>query len=150
MDLNICPPEPVDAVAAILRTLGQPVRVQILALIGSAEVCVCHLEAYLGLRQAVISQHLMALREANLVVAERRGRNIYYHLADPKWLDLLHTAAAIAGFPSSGLATPAQPVTPCPCPRCNPDCIDCVSAPVSSPEEPEAGPVEPESSEAGA
>jgi ArsR family transcriptional regulator len=58
-------------IAFLLRVLGQPERLSILLLIGKGEACVCHLEAALGLRQAYISQHLMALREANIVIARR-------------------------------------------------------------------------------
>ncbi len=58
-------------------------RIQILLAIGDDEACVCHLEAVTGMRQAVISQHLMLLRKAGLVTPNRAGRNIYYRLKNP-------------------------------------------------------------------
>lgn len=44
--------------------------------IGSSEACVCHLEAMPGYRQAVISQHLKALREAGVLGTRRGGKYI--------------------------------------------------------------------------
>jgi len=115
--------------AEFFRILGQPVRVQILLTIGQGEACVCHLEAYLGLRQAAISQHLMVLRDAGLVITNRDGRNIFYRLAMPELLGVVHQAAKIIGIlPGELESSTAQPVFPCPCPHCNPekaDGLDC-------------------------
>jgi ArsR family transcriptional regulator len=100
--------------------LGQPVRIQILLLLAREAACVCHLEAYLGLRQAAISQQLMLLRDAGLVTTEREGRNIYYSLARPGVIDLLQQAVSISGLDSATLQPPSEPLSPCPCPHCNP------------------------------
>lgn len=113
--------QPEEQLAEIFRMLAQPVRIQILQVIGNGECCVCHLEAYLGHRQAAISQHLMALRDAGLVVTLREGRNIYYRLVDPNLLNIIQSAAAIKGLPENQPADRFQnPMTPCPCPKCNP------------------------------
>jgi len=70
--------------------IGQPARIQILMAIGTQDAYECHLEAVLGLRQACISQHLMALRDANLVSMRRAGRNIYYSLTQPEILYVIN------------------------------------------------------------
>ena len=113
---------PADSLAELFRILGQPVRVQILLVIGQGEACVCHLEAYLGLRQAAISQHLMVLRDAGLVTSVRDGRNIFYRLVRPELLEVVRQAARISGIPLEALeAAAAAPVLACPCPHCNPE-----------------------------
>jgi DNA-binding transcriptional ArsR family regulator len=84
---------PTQQLAMVFSLLGQPARLQILLAIGSNHACVCHLEAMLGFRQAYISQQLMGLRKAGLVETERSGKNIFYHLRDPRWLDLIRQAA---------------------------------------------------------
>jgi len=104
-------------VAGILQAIDQPARLEILQVIGSGEACVCHLEAALGQRQAYISQHLMALREAGIITSRRAGRYVYYRLKDARVLDLIGLAGSLAG------AAPAAPVIPnpvqdCPCPHC--------------------------------
>ena len=119
MSTNISPNE---SVAELFRILGQPVRVHILLVIGQGEECVCHLEAYLGLRQAAISQHLMVLRDAGLVTSVRDGRNIFYRLVRPELLEVVRQAARITGIPVDALeGAAAEPVVPCPCPHCNPE-----------------------------
>ena len=120
--MNISPSDHAEEeISGFLYTIGQPVRVQILFIIGAREACVCHLEAALGLRQASISQHLMVLRKAGLVTAQREGRNIFYHLAHPETLDILRQAALLTGCGDEALqALAIRPLPNCPCPHCNP------------------------------
>jgi ArsR family transcriptional regulator len=117
-------------ISRLLRAISQPSRLDILLAIGTGEACVCHLEAYLGQRQAYISQHLMALREAGIVGARREGRNIFYYLKDKQTLDLVQQAAGLAGIPSDNLqfGTPATQVSNCTCPHCTPE-GDCKPVP---------------------
>ncbi len=84
-------------VAGILQAIDQPARLEILQVIGSGEACVCHLEAALGQRQAYISQHLMALREAGIITSRRAGRYVFYRLKDARVLDLIGLAGSLAG-----------------------------------------------------
>lgn len=123
MAVNVLPAERIEEqVSHILALIGQPVRVQILAITGVREACVCHLEAALGCRQASISQHLMVLRKAGLVTAHREGRNIFYRLAEPGVVALLQQAARLAGAAPDALARMADsPVNGCTCPHCSPD-----------------------------
>lgn len=113
---------PVEDISRLLALVGQPARIQILFVISEQAACVCHLEAALGMRQAGISQHLMALRKANLVSPCREGRNIFYRLERPEVVTLLRQAARLAGIPPEGLEHLAsRPVQGCPCPQCNPE-----------------------------
>ena len=109
-------------ISHLLRTLGQPIRLQILLAIGEDESCVCHLESILGHRQPFISQHLMALRKAKILTTRRDGRFIYYKLKDPKILDLINTAGEIIGFPEiiEDLGKKFQDSPACECPKCEP------------------------------
>jgi DNA-binding transcriptional ArsR family regulator len=109
-----------EAIADLLHTLGQSERLKILLAIGQQEACVCHLEAALGLRQAYISQHLMAMRQAGLVTARRDGRNIYYRLQDPSILGFIRQAGVQAGLDQAQMSQAQVPSLPpnCPCPHC--------------------------------
>jgi ArsR family transcriptional regulator len=68
--------------AVLFQMLSHPVRLQILDELRKREACVCHLQAVTRRPQAYISQQLRTLREANLVVDEKDGQNVYYHLKD--------------------------------------------------------------------
>lgn len=69
-------------VAGVLRVLGDPTRLAIVAMLAREEepLCVCHVEARFDLAQPTISHHLRVLREAALVTTERRGTWVYYAL----------------------------------------------------------------------
>ncbi len=111
------------AIVRMFRSLGQPARLKILLAIGSGEACVCHLEAYLGLRQAYISQQLMTLRKARIVADRREGRFIFYRLQNPRLLELIQLAGSLTGTSEDELRLPGQPLTieGCGCPHCAPD-----------------------------
>ena len=104
--------------AVLLAALAVPARVDILRTLGTGEACVCHLEATLRLRQALLSQHLMALRRAGVIDFRRDGRFIYYRSADRRVLELIRTAAALSG--SGGEAPPdaSRAAAACRCPKC--------------------------------
>lgn len=103
-------------IAAILEEIAHPARLAILLSIGSEEACVCHLEALLGRRQAYISQHLMALRDAGILLTRREGKFIFYRLRDPMLLKLIELAARLENVDISGVPTSAA----CSCPNCAP------------------------------
>lgn len=108
-----------ERTAEILKVLGHPVRLQIVEALGEDEACVCHLEALLGQRQAAISQHLMRLRGAGLVVDRRDGLNVYYALADDGIATLVEAAVEAAHQTTEFALTFPEPTSSvCPCPKC--------------------------------
>ncbi len=67
--------------AAIFGALSDPVRLRMLSLIATEdEVCSCALEEPLGKSQPTISHHTRILAEAGLIVGERRGRWMWWHV----------------------------------------------------------------------
>ncbi|MCD2191067.1 metalloregulator ArsR/SmtB family transcription factor [Actinomycetospora sp. SF1] len=80
--------------ARVFKAMGDPVRLRLLSLIAShagGEACVCDLTGAFDLAGPTISHHLKVLREAGLIVGERRGTWIYYR-ARP---EVLADAAAV-------------------------------------------------------
>ncbi|CAL9358303.1 ArsR/SmtB family transcription factor [Streptomyces albus] len=68
-----------QADAAILKTLGHPVRLGIVrALAAQPETCACDFTELFDVSQPTISQHLKVLREAGVVSSRRRGVQICY------------------------------------------------------------------------
>jgi DNA-binding transcriptional ArsR family regulator len=104
----------IDQLTNLLQTISHPARLQILLAIGDGEACVCHLEATFGWRQAYLSQHLMALREAGLVADRRESRFIFYRLADSRLLGVLRQIAEIQNVTLPELS----PSPTCDCPNC--------------------------------
>jgi ArsR family transcriptional regulator len=82
-----------DPDVRLLAALADPTRLEIVReLAGSSEVCACDLTGCCGVRQPTVSHHLRVLREAGVVVSERRGSNIYYWIA-PNLIERLGTIA---------------------------------------------------------
>ncbi len=81
--------------AELLSMLAHPTRLQILELLRGKELCVCDLQAALKQRQACVSQHLMALREAGLVTCRKAGLRVYYRLSDTRLPELLDKIEAV-------------------------------------------------------
>lgn len=98
--------------AELLKAMAHPVRLQILDLLGGGEVCVCHVEAALGRRQAYISQQLMLLREAGIVESRKDGLQVYYRLANRDVEKMLAVLQASSG------TSHEQRLENCRCPRC--------------------------------
>lgn len=67
-------------ILAGFRALSDPLRLQVVQLLQSREMCVCDLCEALHVAQSKLSFHLKSLREAGLVIGRQEGRWIYYRL----------------------------------------------------------------------
>ena len=81
--------------AEFFKMLGHPLRIKILRLLRPGEKNVTQLQETLGLDSSVTSQHLMALRAKNLVVARKEGAKVFYAVRDPQIYQLLDLAREI-------------------------------------------------------
>jgi len=67
-----------------LKAAGDPTRTRILKLLEDGPLCVCQVQAVLGLAPSTVSKHLALLKAAALVEDRKQGRWIRYQLAaDP-------------------------------------------------------------------
>lgn len=82
--------------APLFKALGDPTRLEIVALLASSagELCACEIERRFDLSQPTISHHLRLLREAGVVTSERRGSWVYYAL-DPEGVEALSRFRAL-------------------------------------------------------
>jgi ArsR family transcriptional regulator len=83
----------------VLKAIADPTRMRILALLGSSEVCVCHIHTALGIPQPTASRHLAHLKKAGLVESCKIGLWVHYclrPLADPALQAVVDAARAAA------------------------------------------------------
>jgi ArsR family transcriptional regulator len=73
-----------EALQRIFKTLSDPTRVRILALLEREELAVQELMDVLGMAQSRVSRHLAILREAGLLRDRRDGTYVFYRLALPE------------------------------------------------------------------
>ncbi|MFW5713273.1 MAG: ArsR/SmtB family transcription factor [Brevefilum sp.] len=100
-----------ETTADLFQILSHPVRLQILDILRRRESCVCHLQAVTGRPQAYISQQLRILRDADLVIDEKDGQNVFYYLINDKVRLLLQETLGEPAEPSFHLG--------CQCPFCS-------------------------------
>lgn len=92
-------PEPpadalVDATVRLLKGFSDPTRLRLLWLLRDGEQCVHVLVDALDVSQSAVSHQLRLLRDARLVAARRRGRHVFYRLADDHVRSLLDNAVS--------------------------------------------------------
>ncbi|WP_296367797.1 metalloregulator ArsR/SmtB family transcription factor [Vulcanococcus sp. Clear-D1] len=89
----------------MLKALAEPIRLQLIEVLGNGERCVCELTSELGMAQSKLSFHLRVLKEAGLLNAREEGRWVYYSLK-PEALQELRTWL---GDLASRCTVPASP-----------------------------------------
>ncbi len=70
--------------AEMCKVFSNPTRLEILNFLRDKEVSVTELIEKTKLSQANISQHLSIMKQKGIVISNRKGKNIYYKLTNPK------------------------------------------------------------------
>ena len=70
--------------AEMCKVFSNSTRLEILNLLRDDEMSVTELIEKTKLSQANISQHLSIMKSKGIVASNRKGKNIYYKLANPK------------------------------------------------------------------
>jgi len=90
-----------------LKIFSNEVRLQTLCLLADGEKSVGEMEAFLGIRQAALSQQLAYLRAENLVTTRRVGKSIRYSLTSDRVravLDVVQTLFCDDSCPETSCA----------------------------------------------
>jgi DNA-binding transcriptional ArsR family regulator len=94
--------------ARFLRCIGEPTRLQILKLLTRGERCVGELASVLNKEQSLISHHLRALKECNIVKERQEAQKVFYRLADARLARLIIDCEALT-----------KELSPCKCQEVN-------------------------------
>ena len=70
--------------AELCKVFSNSTRLEILNLLRDKEMSVTELIEKTKLSQANISQHLSIMKYKDIVISDRKGKNIYYQLTNPK------------------------------------------------------------------
>lgn len=76
------------SLANLYKTYSDPTRTKILWALNCHEMCVCDLAVLLDMTKSAISHQLKTLRMGNLVKFHKRGKVVYYSLADDHVKDI--------------------------------------------------------------
>lgn len=72
-----------DARAKVLKAMAHPSRLFILEQLEKGERCVCDLTDMIGADVSTISKHLSVLKQAGIVIDDKRGNQVFYQLRVP-------------------------------------------------------------------
>jgi ArsR family transcriptional regulator, lead/cadmium/zinc/bismuth-responsive transcriptional repressor len=74
--------------ADLYKMFADSTRVRVLWALFHEEMCVCDIAVLLGMTKSAISHQLKSLRLSNLVKYDKRGKEVYYSLADSHVKDI--------------------------------------------------------------
>jgi ArsR family transcriptional regulator len=83
--------------AELCRAMSHTIRFEILYLLRERPKCVSELAKAAGRTRAVVSKHLVTLRNAGAIIGQRQRQEIYYQIADPKIVSVCDPDAPGAG-----------------------------------------------------
>lgn len=84
-----------EARARVMKALAHPSRLFIVDELSRGERCVCELTEMIGADVSTVSKHLALLRQAGIVLDERRGQQVFYRLRVPCILNFFGCVEAV-------------------------------------------------------
>jgi len=69
-----------EAQAHVLKALAHPTRLFIVEVIAEKPFCVNELTKKIGADMSTVSKHLSVLKNAGLILDEKKGKQVYYSL----------------------------------------------------------------------
>jgi DNA-binding transcriptional ArsR family regulator len=75
-------------VAELFRAFSDTSRVRILSVLTTQEMNVNALASMAGISESAVSHHLRSLRQMELVVARREGKEVFYRIEDDHIISL--------------------------------------------------------------
>jgi len=82
--------------ARIIKALAHPVRLFFVEELARQERCVCELTDMVGFDISTVSKHLSVLKNAGIVIDDKRGNQVFYQLLTPCILDFLGCIEAVS------------------------------------------------------
>ena len=76
----------------LFKLFGDGTRLKILFALDEGPLCVCEIAEVLEMSKSRVSHQLKLLRQSDLIRCERRGKNVYYCLADSHVKDIIEKA----------------------------------------------------------
>ena len=85
----------------VIKALAHPSRLVMVDALASGERCVCDLQALVGADMSTVSKHLSLLKEAGVVLSEKRGLQVFYKLRVPCLMSFFSCVDAVFANPDA-------------------------------------------------
>ncbi|MCP4895348.1 MAG: winged helix-turn-helix transcriptional regulator [bacterium] len=97
-----------EARAKVMKALSHPSRLFIVDELSRGERCVCELTEMIGADVSTVSKHLAVLKDAGVVLDDRRGVQVYYRLRVPCILNFFGCVEAVIEETSRCIASESE------------------------------------------
>ncbi len=87
--------EHINTIAALLKSMAHPIRLEILCRLREGECSVAELQASIQTTDGNLSQHLAVLRNQGLVTCRREANFLYNRISDPRITALMHNLQSL-------------------------------------------------------
>lgn len=82
---NCCTPDKSEfkkivSLSSLLKIISEESRLKLLCILKNEKHCVCETMEHVDMSQSLISHHLADLKNAGLIVDEKKGQRVYYRL----------------------------------------------------------------------
>ncbi len=95
--------------AKVIKALAHPSRLAMVDALTATEKCVCELQALIGADMSTVSKHLSLLRDAGIVLSDKRGLQVFYRLRVPCLLSFFSCVDAVFENPDADLVQLPSP-----------------------------------------
>ncbi len=95
--------------ATVIKALAHPSRLAMVDALTEGEKCVCELQVLIGADMSTVSKHLSLLRDAGIVLSDKRGLQVFYRLRVPCLLSFFSCVDAVFEDPDAELVELAAP-----------------------------------------
>jgi len=93
--MEMIPEDKIQQASEGLRAIAHEVRLSVLCHLLEQPMCVQELMEATGSSQSNLSQHLAKMRMLGIVENEKRGQQVFYHIANPAFEDLVQALKRI-------------------------------------------------------
>ncbi|MBL1353718.1 MAG: helix-turn-helix transcriptional regulator [Zetaproteobacteria bacterium] len=93
--MQAIPQDKIRAASEGLRAIAHELRLSVLCHLLNGSMCVAELMEATGASQSNLSQHLAKMRLLGIVNNEKKGQQVYYHIANPAFAELVHVLKTI-------------------------------------------------------
>ena len=93
--------EKLEKGALCIKTLGHPLRLKILVVLGGGEATQGEILSAIGTSQSNVAQHLARLRDKGVLATRKEANQVFYRVRDPKLFALLELVRELFCEPSS-------------------------------------------------
>jgi len=93
--MQTIPQEKISAASEGLRAIAHELRLSVLCHLLNGSMCVAELMETTGASQSNLSQHLSKMRLMGIITNEKRGQQVFYHIANPAFAELVYALQRI-------------------------------------------------------